>query len=104
MNTELLHKLLSDARDAAPNPSAAMAVEDLMRDLRDLEDLKAHEDFDGFGRLYLAMEEFKELRDHVNAQPFDTSEEDDDDGTVTITPLTPGAFHDWLGELERLAQ
>jgi hypothetical protein len=44
------------------------------------------------------LDDLKSLRDHVAAQPFDTSDDE-----PLVTELTPGAFAEWLGELERLA-
>lgn len=49
-----------------------------------------------------AMDALKDIRDHVAAQPFETT--DMDDGTTVVESLTPDAFPEWLATLESLAQ
>lgn len=102
MNTELLRRILNDARDNAANPSAAMAIEDLMCDVQDLDTLLEHEGADSLACGVQALDDLKELREHVKTQPFDSCGEAD--GTITVEELTPGSFGEWLAELERLTQ
>jgi hypothetical protein len=45
-----------------------------------------------------ALDDLKALQAHVSAQPFDASDDE-----PLVTEITPGAFADWLAELERLA-
>ncbi len=53
-----------------------------------------------------ALNELVLIRAHVAAQPFEVTEGPGRDGETLqiVDDLTPGAFDEWLGELERLAQ
>jgi hypothetical protein len=106
MDTDLLSRILREARDAAPNPSAAMAIEDLTRDLDPLLTvLETSGDVEEPMDVAAYITDFKALADHIQTQPFDVSDTGKDEfDAVTIQELTPGAFAEWLDELERLAQ
>ena len=49
-----------------------------------------------------ALDALKDIREHVRAQPFETTAMDD--GTTVVESLTPDAFPEWLATLEGLAQ
>jgi hypothetical protein len=55
------------------------------------------EDFDELSKI----EDFDALKAHIAVQPFDVLSENHDE---VICETEPGAFAEWLGELERLAQ
>lgn len=104
MNTQLLDRILEDARRAA-TPVEAMKIADIQTDLAPfLRLLETSSDVDEPMGVVAYVTDFKALSLHVAAQPFEVAEDEDDDGDVLLTPLTPGAFHEWLEELERLAQ
>lgn len=88
----LILDTLDAARLTAATPAQAMALQDAMRDVEAL--ASAGEDLEDIPGLLATL---AALHAHVARQPFDTS----DDPLVTET--TPGAFAEWLGELERLA-
>jgi hypothetical protein len=94
-------KLILDTLEAArlaASPSDALALADAIADLDDISD--ALDDLD-LSEVPSALVDFKALRDHVAAQPFESCGEAD--GTTTVEDLTPGAFAEWLATLERLA-
>lgn len=97
---KLILDTLERARLAA-SPSDAIILADAITDLSDLADVLAAlgltlED------VLPALDERRALRDHVRAQPFETTAMDD--GTTVVDDLTPGSFADWLATLESLAQ
>lgn len=85
----------------AASPSDALALADA---LTDMEALGAAMRRNGWplDDVPAVLDDFKALRDHVNTQPFETT--DMADGTTTVESLTPDAFPHWLATLERLAQ
>lgn len=97
---KLILDTLERARLAAP-PADALALADA---IADLEALGAAMRRNGWtlDDAASAMDALKDIRDHVNTQPFETT--DMDDGTTVIESLTPDAFPEWLGTLEGLAQ
>jgi hypothetical protein len=97
---KLILDTLERARLAA-SFSDALALDDAIADLGALADTLARNGYalDDAGAL---LDDLKSLRDHIAAQPFESCGEAD--GTTTVEDLTPGAFAEWLGELERLAQ
>jgi hypothetical protein len=97
---KLILDTLERARLAA-SFSDALALDDAIADLGALADALARNGWE-LGDAASAMDDLKDLRDHVAAQPFETT--DMDDGTTLVESLTPDAFPHWLGELERLAQ
>ena len=97
-------KLILDTLEAArhtASPSDAMTLTDALADLGDLADVLAALGMT-LDDVLPALGERQALREHVRAQPFETT--DMDDGTTTVESLTPGAFADWLDDLESLAQ
>ena len=97
---KLIIDTLERARLAAA-PTEADALRVALIDLEALADALSRNGW-GFGDAASAMDALKDIRDHVAAQPFETT--DMDDGTTTVESLTPDAFPHWLAELERLAQ
>ena len=94
MNTELLHRILDDARQAA-SPSEADDIRMLMIDL----DMMPSDDL---AELVNKAARFDDIKGHFDVQPFDII--DNDDGTTAIEgELTGGAFARWFGTLEDLA-
>ena len=97
-------QLILDTLEAArltASPSDAMTLADALADLSDLADVLAALGMT-LDDVLPALGERQALREHVRAQPFETT--DMDDGTTTVESLTPDAFPHWLAELERLAQ
>jgi hypothetical protein len=94
---KLILDTLERARLAA-SPSDAMDMADAIADLHALADALSRE-----GRtlddVVPALDALDAIQNHVEVQPFDTSDDE-----PLVTELTPGAFAEWLGELERLAQ
>ena len=97
---KLILDTLERARLAA-SPSDALALADAIADLDALADALARNGWT-LDDVPAALDDFKALRDHVNTQPFETT--DMADGTTTVESLTPDAFPHWLATLERLAQ
>ena len=97
---QLILDTLERARLTA-SPSDAMTLADALADLSDLADVLAALGM-ALDDVLPALDERRALREHVRAQPFETT--DMDDGTTMVESLTPGSFADWLAELERLAQ
>ena len=97
---KLILDTLERARLAA-SPSDAIILADAIAELHALEEALDRYSWplDDAAR---ALDEFHALRDHARAQPFDVTPMDD--GTTVVDDLTPGAFADWLADLERLAQ
>lgn len=97
-------KLILDTLEAArltASPSDAMTLADALADLGDLADVLAALGMT-LDDVLPALGERQALREHVRAQPFETTAMDD--GTTVIDDVTPGAFADWLATLESLAQ
>jgi len=97
---KLILDTLERARLAA-SPSDAIILADAIADLSDLADVLAALGMT-LDDVLPALGERQALREHVRAQPFDVIPMDD--GTTVIDDLTPGAFADWLADLEGLAQ
>lgn len=97
---KLILDTLERARLAA-SPSDALALADT---IADLEALGAAMRRNGrtLDETPAALDALKDIRDHVNTQPFETT--DMADGTTTVESLTPDAFPHWLATLEGLAQ
>ena len=97
-------KLILDTLEAArltASPSDAMTLADALADLSDLSDVLAALGMT-LDDVLPALGERRALREHVRAQPFETTAMDD--GTTVVDDVTPGAFPHWLATLERLAQ
>jgi hypothetical protein len=97
-------KLILDTLEAArlaASPSDALDLADAIAALDRVADALARNGYalDDAGAL---LDDMKSLCDHVAAQPFDVTT-DDDDSNPLIDDLTPGAFAEWLATLERLA-
>ncbi len=91
---------LERARLAA-TPSDALTLADALADLDEINDALADLDL---SEVAGALVSFKLLRDHIATQPFDVSDTGQDEfDAVTVQETTPGAFAEWLAELERLA-
>lgn len=97
---KLILDTLERARLAA-SPSDAIILADAIAELSDLADVLAALGMT-LDDVLPALGERQALREHVRAQPFDVTPMDD--GTTVIDDLTPGAFADWLADLEGLAQ
>jgi len=94
---KLILDTLERARLAA-SPSDAILLADALADLDAISD--ALDDLD-LSEVPSALVAFKALTDHARTRPFESCGEAD--GTTTVEDLTPGAFADWLAELDRLA-
>ena len=97
-------KLILDTLERArltASPSDAIILADALADLSDLADVLAALGMT-LDDVPPALGERQALREHVRAQPFETT--DMDDGTTVVDDLTPGAFADWLATLERLVE
>lgn len=100
MNTELLSRILREARDAAPNPSAAMAVEDLTRDLDPLlAVLETSPDVEEPMDLAAYIADFKNLAEHALA-----SENGIDESEEGFCLSNAETFGVWVEKLWSLAQ
>lgn len=101
MDTKLLDRILDAARLAATG-SEAMRIEDLQRELQLIPE------GGNLADILVKGDDFDALKAHIETQPFDVLSENHDEtpeeGRVILDELTPGAFIEWLGELERLAQ
>ena len=97
---KLILDTLERARLAA-SPAEADALRVALIDLEALSDALGRNGWT-LDDVPAALDDFKALRDHVNTQPFETT--DMADGTTTVESLTPDAFPHWLAALERLAQ
>lgn len=97
---KLILDTLERARLAA-SPAEADALRVALIDLEALSDALGRNGW-GLDDAASAMDTLKDIRDHVAAQPFETT--DMDDGTTVVESLTPDAFPEWLATLERLAQ
>ena len=98
-------KLILDTLERAQYAAISLADADAIRvALVDLEALADALSRNGWGLddAASAMDALKDIRDHVASMPFETT--DMDDGTTVVESLTPDAFPEWLGALERLAQ
>jgi hypothetical protein len=97
---KLILDTLERARLAA-SPSDAIALADAIADLDALGDALTARGFE-LCDIPGALADLQALTDHARAQPFETYEHDD--GRAIISDeLTPGAFADWLADLDRLA-
>ena len=103
-------QLILDTLEAArltASPSDAILLADALTDLGDLADVLAALGMT-LDDVLPALGERRALRDHVRAQPFEVADDLLTQGDVVRGPiiddLTPGAFADWLADLERLAQ
>jgi antitoxin component of RelBE/YafQ-DinJ toxin-antitoxin module len=93
---------LTDLSDLADVLAAlGMTLDDVLPDLSDLADVLAALGMT-LDDVLPALGERRALRDHVRAQPFETTAMDD--GTTVVDDVTPGSFADWLATLESLAQ
>lgn len=100
MNTELLSRILREARDAAPNPSAAMTVEDLTRDLDPLlAVLETSPDVEEPMDLAAYITDFKNLAEHALA-----SENGIDESEEGFSLSNAETFGVWVEKLWSLAQ
>jgi hypothetical protein len=97
-------KLILDTLEAArlaASPSDAIILADAIAELSDLADVLAALGMT-LDDVLPALGERQALREHVRAQPFEVTPMDD--GTTVVDDITPGAFADWLADLEGLAQ
>ena len=100
MDTDLLSRILREARDAAPNPSAAMAIEDLTRDLDPLLTvLETSPDVDEPMDVAAYITDFKALAEHALLDE-DESGISGDGAEVTDADK----FAVWIEKLWSLAQ
>lgn len=104
MNLNIIRRALDEAAKYA-GPSEADDIRCALIDLEALTDaMRLHgladwQEAEGF------IADFKTLAAHAQTQPFDVvHNEDDEEGRVILSELTPGAFEEWLGELERLTR
>jgi len=100
--TDLLTRVFDAARDAAPHPGEAMAIDDLRRDLQAMLDTATDAGLDP-SEIPGALDDLKALREHVKAQLFETYTHEDGREIIS-NETTPSAFVDWLANLERLAE
>ena len=97
---KLILDTLERARLAA-SPAEADALRVALIDLEALADALSRNGQE-LGDAARALDDLAALREHIAAQPFETT--DMDDGTTTVESLTPDAFPHWLATLESLAQ
>ena len=101
---KLILDTLERARLAA-SPSDAIILADAIADLEALDDTL---DRNGWtlDETPGALDAFAAVVNHVAAQPFEVTEGPGRDGETLqiVDDLTPGAFADWLADLESLAQ
>jgi len=96
-------KLILDTLERArldASPSDAIILADAIAELSDLADALTARGFE-LCDVPCALADLQALTEHARAQPFAACEEAD--GTTTVEDLTPGAFADWLADLDRLA-
>jgi len=96
---KLILDTLERARLAA-SPSDAIILADAIADLEALADVLTARGYE-LCDVSDALADIQALREHARTQPFDVTPMDD--GTTVIDDLTPGAFADWLADLEGLA-
>jgi hypothetical protein len=96
---KLILDTLERARLAA-SPSDAIILADAIADLDALADALTARGYE-LRDVSDALADIQALREHARTQPFDVTPMDD--GTTVIDDLTPGAFTDWLADLDRLA-
>jgi len=100
MDTDLLSRILREARDAAPNPAAAMAIEDLARDLDPLSTvLETSSDVDEPMDVAAYITDFKALAEHAL---LDDDESGIDGNAVEV--VDADKFAVWIEKLWSLAQ
>ncbi len=97
---ELILNILEQARLAA-SPSEALTIADAIADLDALADALTARGFD-LCDVPEALASLQALTEHARTQPFDAT--DMADGTTVIDDVRPGAFADWLADLDRLAR
>ena len=97
---KLILDTLERARLAA-SPSDAIILADAIAELSDLADVLAARGYE-LCDVPSALADLHALAQHACAQPFDVTLMDD--GTTVVDDVMFGAFANWLGELERLAQ
>jgi hypothetical protein len=97
---QLILDTLERARLAA-SPSDAILLADAISDLGALADALTSRGFD-LCEVPEALASLQALADHARTQPFDATPMAD--GTTVIDDVTPGAFADWLADLDRLAR
>jgi hypothetical protein len=95
-----LDDIFNAARDAARHPGEAMAIDDLRAELQGVLDTAADAGLDP-GEIPGALDDLKALREHVKGQWFTVEH---DTRLSVVTDKREGAFEEWLGELERLAE
>lgn len=102
---KLILDTLEQARLTA-TPSDAMALADAIAALHALADVMDALGYDAADAAdaAIALADLHALREHVKVQPFDVTDAGDYVDVPQVTELTPGAFAEWLGELERLAE
>lgn len=98
---KLILDTLERARLAA-SPSDAITLADAIAALDTLADAMDDHGYT-LDDAPAALNDLALIREHVAAQPFDLTT-DDDDANPVIGEDTPGAFPRWLATLERLAQ
>lgn len=96
---KLILDTLERARLAA-SPSDAMILADAIAALDTLGDAMDDHGYT-LDDAPAALNKLALIRAHVAAQPFESCGEAD--GTTTVEDLTPGAFTEWLADLDRLA-
>ncbi len=96
---KLILDTLERARLAA-SPSDAITLADAIADLDTLGDALTARGFE-LCDIPGALADLQALTDHARAQPFDAT--DMTDGTTVIDDIRPGAFAEWLADLDRLA-
>ena len=97
---QLILDTLERARLAA-SPSDAILLADTIADLGALADALTARGFD-LCEVPGALANLQALTEHARTQPFDVTPMAD--GTTVIDDVTPGAFADWLADLDRLAR
>jgi hypothetical protein len=99
---KLILDTLERARLAA-SPAEALDVADALTDLEALADALARNGWT-LDEAPGALDELALIRAHVALRPFDVLDTGDDKAdAVTLDETTPGAFADWLADLDRLA-
>lgn len=99
MNTELLRRILDNARLSA-SPSEA---DDIRMILVDLDSLEAITEELCLDEIPAQLKALADVRAHIAAQPFDIDHDAPEEGVSTVTDLTPNAFNGWMGDLEYIA-
>lgn len=100
-------KLILDTLERArltASPSDAMILADAIADLEALDAALGRNGWT-LDETPATLDAFAAIISHVAAQPFDVLEGPGRDGETLqiVDDLTPGAFAEWLADLERLA-